>query len=57
MNRELAAVGAGRFQQIADHRLQLLDVAQHDLEVFLLIGIEGAGDAVQKDRHELINRS
>ncbi len=56
MNREFAAVGARRLQQVADHRLELLDVAQRDFEIFPLVGVQFAGNSVQQNRHELIHR-
>src|SRR5581483_9313655 len=53
---DFAGVHPRRVEQIAHHGLQLLDVAQGDFQIFLLIRVERSGNAVQQQRDELINR-
>ncbi len=55
MNRQLSALGAGGFQKIAHHRLQLFDVTQRNSKVLFLLVCEISGKPVQDNRNKLIH--
>ena len=54
---KFAAIGAGGFQQVANHGVQLIDALQHGFKVIHLIRRDGTGQTIQKKRHVLVNAS
>src|SRR5947207_429561 len=48
---------AGRLEQIVDHGAKLICVAQRDAEVLALLGGDVAGQPVEQDADELVDRN
>ena len=57
LDGELARLKASDLQQVIDHRLELFDIPQNDFQVPLLFRLQFAGQSVQENGHELIDRS
>ena len=53
---EFPGVGTRAVQQITDHGPELIDVAQHDVEMLTLLGIQLSAQAIEKNGDKLINR-
>ena len=52
---QLAAIGAGGFEQVADHGVQLIHTLEDGFQVVGLVRRHGAGQPVQKERDVLVN--
>ncbi len=55
LDAQLAALGAGGFEQIADHGVQLVHAFQNGFQMVGLFGRHGARQAVQQESYVLVN--